>query len=101
MQQKGQEFLNGVNRKEVTLYFFRETYSTVDTEEKWKSEWGGHGVFSHGTNHSKGVAVMFGEDLDVKIDNLLVDKEGRYIFIKGQVQGEKNHFGKCLFSYKR
>ena len=50
--------------KKSNIVFLQETYSTEDIEEKWKSEWGGQGVFSHGTNHSKGVAVMFGEDRD-------------------------------------
>ena len=54
---------------------------------------GGNGVFSHGTNHSKGVAIMFGADLDLQVEQLLMDNEGRYVFIKGQVQGERMILG--------
>ena len=79
--------------KKSSIVFLQETFSTIDIEDRWKADWGGHGVFSHGTNHSKGVAVMFGADLDIQVEQLLVDKGGRYVFIKGKVQGEKMVLG--------
>ena len=75
--------------KKSSIVFLQETFSTVDIEERWRSDWGGNGVFSHGTNHSKGVAIMFGADLDLHVKQLLVDNEGRKIFIKWQIQGER------------
>ena len=53
--------------KKSSIVFLQETFSTVDIEDRWKSDWGGHGIFSHGTNHSKGVAVLFGADLDIQV----------------------------------
>jgi len=43
--------------KEFT--FLQETYSSSDTAKIWEAEWGGKVLFNHGTNHSKGVMILF------------------------------------------
>ena len=37
----------------------QETHSIEKDEEIWKKEWGAEIVFSHGSNDSKGVAILF------------------------------------------
>ena len=39
-------------------YFLQETYSDVNDELIRQSEWGGKILFSHGTDHSKGVCIV-------------------------------------------
>ena len=43
-------------------------------------------LFTHGTNHSKGVVIRFSENLQIDIRNVLGDNEGRYILVEALVQ---------------
>jgi len=43
-------------------------------------------LFAHGTNHSKGVLILFSENLQIDISHVLEDSEGRYIFVEALVQ---------------
>ena len=43
-------------------------------------------LFAHGTNHSKGVLILFSENLQIDIRHVLGDSEGRYIFVEALVQ---------------
>ena len=44
---------------------------------------------SHGTNHSRGVIILFRPKLDVNIEQIISDKNGRYILVEALVEGEK------------
>ena len=39
-------------------------------------------LFAHGTNHSKGVLILFSKNLQFDIRHVLDDSEGRYIFVE-------------------
>jgi len=46
-------------------------------------------IGSHGTNHSRGVVILFKPKLDVNIEQIISDKNGRYILAEALVDGEK------------
>jgi exonuclease III len=69
-------------RSSFHIILLQETHSTKEIEKKWKQEWGGHIIFSHGTSNSKGVAILFPKNLDYNIDNINTDSNGRLILIK-------------------
>ena len=50
--------------KKNSIIFLQETYSTVEIEERWKQDWGGPMFFSHGSNHNRGVLILFSNHLD-------------------------------------
>ena len=43
-------------------------------------------LFSHGSNHSRGVLVLIKDNLDFKIHSTKVDSQGRYIFLEAYIQ---------------
>ena len=43
-------------------------------------------LFARGTNHSKGVLILFSDDLQIDIKNVQVDNNGRYIFVNALVE---------------
>ena len=45
-------------------------------------------IGGHGTNHSRGVMILFKPKLDVNIEEIISDKNGRYI-LAVLVEGEK------------
>ena len=56
------------------IIFLQETFSSRDIETVWKSEWGGDILYSHGTNHSRGVMILFNPKLVKQVDHVKADK---------------------------
>ena len=82
---KRRQLFRWLHNYKFDVIFLQETYSTENIEAMWKSEWGGNFFFSHGTNHSKGVAILFNPKLDVRIKNIIADKNGRYILLEASL----------------
>ena len=67
--------------------FLQETHSTIDIETEWSQRYKGELIMSHGTSNSKGVAILFGEQLDYSIVNENTDPGGRFIIVWCLLQG--------------
>ena len=76
-----------LNERKYDIVFLQETYSTLEVENIWKTQWQGKLFLSHGTNHSCGVMALVRSDLDFKVKSINVDNEGRYLIIEAEVQG--------------
>lgn len=76
-----------LNERKYDVVFLQETYSTIDVESIWKTQWPGKLYFSHGSNHSCGVMILVKDDLDFKLNLLSSDAKGRYIIMEAEVQG--------------
>ena len=76
-----------LNERKYDVVFLQETYSTIDVESIWKTQWPGKLYFSHGSNHSCGVMILVKDDLDFKLNSLSSDAKGRYIIMEAEVQG--------------
>lgn len=63
------------------ICFLQETHSTELVESIWKKEWGNEILFSHGTNKSKGVAILFPSKLDYIVNSVKRDDNGRFILL--------------------
>ena len=70
------------------IIFLQETYSTHEVENVWKSQWRGEIFFSHGSEHSRGVLILVKEGFDCELKVCKQDELGRYIILKGLVQGQ-------------
>ena len=76
-----------LNERKYDVVFLQETYSTIDVESIWKTQWPGKLYFSHGSNHSCGVMILVKDDLDFKLNSFSSDAKGRYIIMEAEVQG--------------
>ncbi|MCP3901396.1 MAG: endonuclease/exonuclease/phosphatase family protein [Desulfobacteraceae bacterium] len=63
------------------IVFLQETHSSVTNAKLWEQEWGGKIYFSHGSNCARGVAILFPKTMDVKIENVVTDRNGRFVII--------------------
>ena len=86
---KSKKIFNWVvkHRGNRCVTFLQETHSTTDIETEWSQRYKGEIVMSHGTSNSKGVAILFGEQLDYSIINKSIDPKGRFILIWCLLQG--------------
>ena len=62
------------------ICFLQETHCTVDQEEKWRREWGGHIEFCHGSSKSTGVAVLFPPKFDLTVEKK-VEGGGNFVVL--------------------
>ena len=79
---KRRQLFRWLHNTKFDIVFLQETYSSKCVENAWKSEWGGKIYFCHGTNHSRGVMIMFNPKLDALVDSVEVDKNGRYLLLQ-------------------
>ena len=66
-------------RQRADIICLLETHSTADDETRWKMEWSGRILFSHGESNSRGVCILFKKDLFINVENIKCDSQGRYI----------------------
>ena len=57
----------------------QETFSNVNIEHTWQHEWGGRILYSHGSNHSKGVMILLRNNIKAEIIKYKADYKGRFI----------------------
>ena len=74
------------------IIFLQETFSRVEVEKIWRTQWKGKLFFSHGTSHSCGVITLVRSDLEFEPKCVNTDSQGRYFFLDAVVQGAKYLF---------
>ena len=73
-------------RNKADIAFLQETHSTPETQSRWKNEWGGRILFSHGKHNSRGVAILIRNSLDVDVIDEIPDNDGRFLFLRLKIQ---------------
>ena len=74
------------------VFMFQETHSTADVVNSWRKQFGKTGtkvLFSHGTQHSKGVILGFAESLKCSILSSFSDPDGHFITANVKMAGGK------------
>ena len=65
------------------------SFSTPDREVYWSNEWGGKVLFSHGSNDSRGIMILFKPSLSFQVDKIESDNAGRYVISDVRFNGKK------------
>ena len=75
-------FLYLKNQK-ASVYLLQETFSNHKDEKIWSAEWGGQiFLFSHVSDHSKGVCVLIKPNCVLSAEALELDSNGRFIILR-------------------
>ena len=56
---KRRQVFRWLHQQKSDVIFLQETYSSPQTIKTWKAEWGRKIIESHGSNHSRGVMILF------------------------------------------
>ena len=48
-----------IRKQNADLFLIQETHSTAFTEKNWEKNWGSQALFSHNTNRSAGLGILF------------------------------------------
>ena len=70
-------FSNTKKRSDVFNWF----KAKKDVAVKWEDEWGSTFFFSHGDSKSARVSVMFRNGFAFKVNDSILDQNGRYIIL--------------------
>ena len=68
------------------LFSVRIIYSTEEIENQWKEQWFRDICFAHGSNDSRGVAILIRKSFDFKLKSFRSDEEGRYLILAAIIQ---------------
>ena len=84
--EKRKSIFNWLTKQNSDICFLQETYSTEEIENQWKKQWSGDIYFAHGSNHSRGVAILTRKSFDFKLKSIRSDEEGRYLIPETTIQ---------------
>ena len=84
--EKRKSIFNWLTKQNSDICFLQETYSTEEIENQWKKQWPGDIYFAHGSNHSRGVAILIRKSFDFKLKSVRSDEEGRYLILETTIQ---------------
>ena len=76
--EKRKSIFNWLYKQNSDICFLQETYSTEEIENQWKKQWSGDIYFAHGSNHSRGVAILIRKSFDFKLKSIRSDEERSY-----------------------
>ena len=73
------------------IIFFQETHSYIESEMKWKEDFGKDNdlFFCNGTSNSRGVAIGIVGNIDYTIKKLFSDNNGRLLIMNISVDGNE------------
>ena len=66
---KRKQLFSWLDNKKFNIIFLQETHSGQDDEISWSKEWGGPVFYAHGTNDSRGVAILFKPGVNFTVHN--------------------------------
>ena len=75
-----------IEKQKADIIFLQETYSTPEIITNWKFNWRGEMIYSHGSNHSRGVLVLIHQQFQFELKNSIIDDKGRFILLEVLVQ---------------
>ena len=67
--------------------FLQETHSISNDELKWKDDFGGRLLFSHGKSNSCGVAINYCRTEAFKVVNTACNKNGQILILDAELNG--------------
>ena len=79
---KRKKLFSFLHERQYDIICLQETHSLNQDEVLWKSQWGGQAFFCSHTSRSKGVAILFRPSLNVKVNTVFNDENGRFIILK-------------------
>ena len=80
-KEKRNQVFRWIKYQKTHVIFLQETYWSLDIENIVRSEWRGPCFFSHGSNHSCGVAILFQQNLTLENISVRHGKEGRLLIM--------------------
>ena len=76
---KRRDVLNYLRSQKSSITFLQDTHLTKEIENTVRSEWGYECLFSSFTSQSRGVAILFRNNFEFRIDDVIADPGGNFL----------------------
>lgn len=80
------DFLENLN---FDIYCLQETHFTDTERHLIKNLWNGECLFSNYTSNARGVAILFGKNIEYKVHKHITDNEGNFIIVDIKAQNQR------------
>jgi exonuclease III len=85
-KEKRKMIYNWITNQKADICFLQETFLDTILDNSMKKEWSIETISSFGTNHSRGVTIVYKKNVDLKIINYIVADDGRKILINLEIK---------------
>ena len=79
-QEKRRVIFCYLKKQKASMFLLQETFSKQEDETIWRAEWGGQIIFSHCSEHSRGVCILVKPNA-YPLETIENYEEGRYILL--------------------
>ena len=86
---KRRDVLNYLRQKNYSILCLQDTHFTKNMETRIEAEWGYRVIFNSFSSQSRGVAVLFRNNFELKIHSFDVDTSGNYIIIDLEIENHR------------
>ena len=87
-EKKRQTIFQWLQSSHQGITLLQETHSLERDENLWTKDWGNKIIFSHGTRHSSGVAILLDKKYDYNISEVKKDTNGRFLLVNIEINNE-------------
>ncbi|MCG7879939.1 MAG: endonuclease/exonuclease/phosphatase family protein [Candidatus Thiodiazotropha endolucinida] len=86
---KRADTLNFLRSKKYSIYFLQDTHFTDKEENYIRTQWGFECYFSNFTSQSRGVAILFNNNFEFSIHNIIKDNNGNKLILDITIEGKR------------
>ena len=90
--QKRKDLFNYLRGKQFQICCLQETHFTEGLEPYIHAEWGGNVYFSSYTSNSRGICILFNNNLEYKVIRIKKDGHGNFILLDILIEGKRLTF---------
>ena len=70
------------------IVFLQETHTHIGSHKTWENEWKGQVFLSSGTTSSRGVAILISAKLNITVEHIVKDTQGRFILLDARLDDQ-------------
>lgn len=74
--------------KNHNVFFLQDIHFTCDEEQNIQIFWGGKIYFSSFKTNSRGVAILFKNNFDLKVKNTTCDANGNFLIVEVEIENK-------------
>ena len=84
---KCKQVFQSLKQKKHDIVLLQETHTIEGDNKDWDREWGSKVYLSHGTNMSRGTAILINSAIIVEVNTCIIDPTGRYVILDLNIKG--------------
>ena len=83
---KRKDVFNYLRNKRYGIYCLQDTHFTKSLEPYIRAEWGGEIIFNSFTSNSRGICILFNNNLEYKVLRSKADQEGNLLILDLEIE---------------